>query len=62
MASAALAPINRGSRWHPPAPRSERLDFDAYQRWQLVDAPGDTIKLQTYIVDRLEPMPGSASL
>jgi hypothetical protein len=48
--------------WNPPAAKSEWLGFDAYQSWQLVAAPGDTVKLKTYVVDRLEPMPGSTSL
>lgn len=48
--------------WNPPAAKSEWLGFDAYQSWQLVGAPNDKIKLKTYVVDRLDPMPGSASL
>jgi ketosteroid isomerase-like protein len=48
--------------WNPPAARSEWLGFDAYQTWELVAAPDGTAKLRTYIVDRLEPMPGSGSL
>jgi hypothetical protein len=48
--------------WNPPAAKSEWLGFDAYQRWQLVVTPGGEVKLKTYVVDRLDPMPGSASL
>ena len=48
--------------WNPPAAKTEWLGFDAYQTWQLVAAPDGTVKLKTYIVDRLEPMPGSISL
>ena len=48
--------------WNPPAAKSEWLGFDAYQSWELVATPDDKIKLKTYVVDRLEPMPGSASL
>jgi hypothetical protein len=48
--------------WNPPAAKSDWLGFDAYQTWELVAAPGDTVKLKTYVVDRMEPMPGSASL
>ena len=48
--------------WNPPAAKSEWLGFDAYQSWQLVAAPDGTAKLKTYVVDRMEPMPGSASL
>jgi hypothetical protein len=50
-------------RWHPPAPKSERLDFDAAQRWVVKRSP-DTQKpvIVTYIVDSLTPQKGSASL
>ncbi|HWS32845.1 MAG TPA: nuclear transport factor 2 family protein [Actinoplanes sp.] len=47
--------------WNPPAAKSEWLGFDAYQTWELVAVPGG-VQLKTYIVDRLEPMPGSGSL
>ncbi|MFI7603462.1 nuclear transport factor 2 family protein [Actinoplanes sp. NPDC049681] len=48
--------------WNPPAARSEFLGFDAYQTWELVFTPDGGTKLKTYVVDRMEPMPGSASL
>jgi len=48
--------------WNPPAAESVWLGFDAFQSWQLVAAPDGTVKLKTYVVDRMEPMPGSASL
>lgn len=48
--------------WNPPAPNSEFLGFDAYQTWELVVTPDGSTRLKTYIVDRLEPMPGSGSL
>lgn len=47
--------------WNPPAAKSQWLGFDAYQTWEVV--PGDSQPLiKTYIVDALEPMPGSGSL
>lgn len=48
--------------WNPPAPRSEWLGFDAYQTWEVVAGPGGAPQIRTYVVDALEPMPGSASL
>jgi ketosteroid isomerase-like protein len=48
--------------WNPPAPRSQWLGFDAYQTWVLVPGPDGRPQVRTYIVDRLVPMPGSASL
>lgn len=50
------------SRWNPPAARSERLIVLAYQSWIVrFDADG-TPRIATYIVDRLEYLPGSAQL
>lgn len=49
--------------WDPPAAKSTWLGFDADQTWVVV--PGDArsdIKIRTYIVNALTPMPGSASL
>jgi hypothetical protein len=48
--------------WNPPAPKSEWLGFDAYQTWEVVASPGGTPQVKTYIVDALEPMPGSTTL
>ncbi len=42
--------------WRPPAPRSERLAFDAVQRWELVRAADDGRPLiARYLVDALRP-------
>jgi hypothetical protein len=42
--------------WRPPAPRSERLAFDAVQRWELVRATDDGRPLIVrYLVDALRP-------
>jgi hypothetical protein len=48
--------------WDPPAAKSKWLGFDAYQTWEVVPSPQGTPLIKTYIVDALEPMPGSASL
>ena len=51
------------SRWNPPASRSDRLMFDAYQTWTVKRSPetGKAV-IVTYIVDKLDPMEGSAPL
>jgi hypothetical protein len=51
------------SRWNPPAARSDRLMFDAYQTWIVKRSPetGKAV-IVTYIVDKLDPMEGSAPL
>ena len=41
--------------WRPPAPRSERLAFDAVQRWELVPAADGRPLIVRYIVDELRP-------
>jgi hypothetical protein len=41
--------------------KSRWLGFDAYQTWIVIAGPAGP-QIKTYIVDRLEPMPGSASL
>lgn len=41
--------------------KSKWLGFDAYQTWMVVAGP-EGPQIKTYIVDRLEPMPGSAPL
>jgi hypothetical protein len=50
-------------RWHPPAPRSEWLGFDAYQQWEMIRSPssGSPVILR-YVVNELRPMPGSKPL
>lgn len=47
--------------WKPPAARSEWLGFDADQTWIVVPGP-DGPRITTYIVNALDPMPGSGSL
>ncbi|RCJ19537.1 hypothetical protein A6770_05165 [Nostoc minutum NIES-26] len=51
------------SRWQAPAPKSQRLAFDAAQRWvvkrsQLTQKP----VIESYIVDSLTPLEGFPSL
>jgi hypothetical protein len=50
-------------RWTPPAPRSEWIGFDAYQRWEMIASPasGRPVVVR-YIVDELRAMPGSPPL
>jgi hypothetical protein len=50
-------------RWQPPAAASEWLGFDVRQRWVVVPDPaGEGIKIKSYAINGLTPMPGSASL
>ena len=53
----------KARRWKAPAAQSEWLDFDAYQTWVVVrsEKTGNAV-IKTYIVDRLEPQPGSVAL
>jgi len=51
------------SRWKPPADKSERLMFDAYQTWEVIRSPKSGLPVVvTYIVDKLDPLPGSVPL
>lgn len=51
------------SVWTPPDRLSKRLMMDAYQTWVVKRSPtsGKPVVV-TYIVDKLDPKPGSASL
>lgn len=50
------------SRWNPPAAKSDRIRLIAYQTWTVrFDAAGQP-KIKTYTVDRLDYLPGSATL
>lgn len=53
----------KAKRWKAPAAKSENLDFDAYQTWIVKPSPqtGEPV-IATYIVDKLEPQPGSVAL
>ncbi|MFM2303593.1 MAG: hypothetical protein RLZZ135_1003 [Cyanobacteriota bacterium] len=51
------------SRWNAPAPKSERLAFDAVQRWVVGRSPQtQQPAIVTYIVDSLTPLPGFPNL
>jgi len=47
--------------WDAPAARSAWLGFDADQTWEVAAGP-EGPQIKTYIVNALEPMPGSAAL
>jgi hypothetical protein len=49
-------------RWRAPAPRSEWIGFDAFQRWTVARAPSGRLVIARYAVDELRPMPGSPPL
>ncbi len=53
----------QASVWNPPAAKSERINCDAYQRWQVKRSPetGKPIIIG-YIVDKIEYHEGSARL
>jgi hypothetical protein len=51
----------KASKWDAPAPRSERLDFVAFQRWTVVAGPTGP-QVSRYVVETFEPNPGSAGL
>ncbi|MEV7418900.1 nuclear transport factor 2 family protein [Streptomyces sp. NPDC089919] len=48
--------------WDAPAARSVWLGFDADQTWTVVPGPDGRPLIKTYTVNKLAPMPGSASL
>lgn len=48
--------------WDAPAPKSAWLGFDARQTWEVKAGPEGQVLLTRYVVDGLDPMPGSASL
>jgi hypothetical protein len=49
--------------WTPPAAKSKWLGFDALQTWIIKrDKKTGRAVIATYIVDKLDPMEGSASL
>jgi hypothetical protein len=49
--------------WDPPEPRSKWLGFDATQTWEVRRSPGTSdLQMVRYIVNTLNPMPGSRPL
>jgi hypothetical protein len=49
-------------RWTPPKPKSDVLRFDAWQRWVLTASAQGRPVIRQYIVDKLEPLAGTAAL
>ncbi len=50
-------------RWRPPAPRSEWLGFDVTQQWEMIRSPASgSPVIRRYVVQDLQPMPGSKPL
>lgn len=50
------------SRWKAPAPRSERIALLAYQTWTVAFGADGLPRITRYTVDRLDYLPGSATL
>jgi len=63
QADVKLCVIWEASRWKAPAANSDRLMFDAYQTWIVKRSPesGKPVIVR-YVVDNLDPRPGSAPL
>ena len=47
--------------WNPPDAKSKWLGFDAYQTWGVTAENGKPV-IKRYVVDKLDPMEGSATL
>jgi len=62
-AEVKLVVLWEASRWKAPAAQSERLKMDAAQTWEVRRSPksGKAV-IATYIVDSLNPRPGSVPL
>jgi hypothetical protein len=63
QAEIKLVVLWEASRWKAPAAQSERLKMDAAQTWVVRQSPksGSPV-IVTYIVDSLDPLPGSVPL
>ena len=49
--------------WNPPAAKTKWLGFDAFQTWIIKrDAKSGKAVVATYVVEKLDPMEGSATL
>lgn len=63
QAEVQLAMRWEASRWNAPVPNSERLAFDAAQRWVIMRSPDtQNLVINTYIVDALTPLEGFPNL
>lgn len=47
--------------WNPPAPNSTWIGFDSDQTWVVVPGANGPL-IRTYVVNSLDPMPGSPAL
>jgi len=53
----------KANRWKPPAPRSERIECDAYQTWIVTPTgPNGGPQIASYTVDEIRLRPNSAAL
>ena len=52
----------QASRWKPPSAQTDRLGFDAYQRWTVTRNAAGRPVIVSYIVDRMVPMEKSVAL
>jgi wyosine [tRNA(Phe)-imidazoG37] synthetase (radical SAM superfamily) len=53
----------RARQWRPPAPRSERIDYNATKTWVVECPPGASAPVITrYVVEEFVPNEGSAVL
>lgn len=48
--------------WDPPQAASKWLGFDSKQTWVISAGPDGHLRIKSYVVDALDPVPGSASL
>lgn len=48
--------------WRPPAAHSAWIGFDATQTWHMVPGADGALLVRTYVVNALDPMPGSADI
>lgn len=51
----------KARKWDPPAPLSQPIDFNAFQRWFVVAGPQGPL-VRRYVVETFTPNPGSAEL
>jgi hypothetical protein len=48
--------------WDPPEAASKWLGFDSKQTWVISVESDGQLRIKSYVVDALDPVPGSASL
>jgi hypothetical protein len=63
QADVSLIVYWEASVWNPPDRYSKRLMMDAYQTWVVKRSPKSGLPvIVSYVVDKLDPKPGSAPL